>query len=164
MKISAIVACATNHIIGKDNDLPWSLPEDLKWFKKHTLNRHIVMGRKSFESLPKPLPKRVNIVITRDLNYYHSGAVIVHSIDEALQYAHQQGEKEVFILGGGNIYEQTQAIWDRLYLTEVHGEPEGDTRFPEIDKSLYETTYTDHHRADDRHTYDYSFYILDRKR
>ena len=106
----------------------------------------------------------MNIVVTRDRDYYHSGAVIVHSIDEALQYAHKEGETEVFILGGGKIYEQTIPLWDRLYLTEVHAEPEGDTYFPVFDESQFELTFEEFHKADDRNQYDFTFKILERKR
>lgn len=162
MIISAIVARGENGIIGKDNDLPWHLPGDLKWFKKHTLNRHIIMGRKSFESLPKALPKRVNIVITRDQEYYRTDCIIRHSIDEALQYAHEQGEKEAFILGGGNVYTQTQNLWNRLYLTEVHAHPEGDTSFPEVDLSNYSLEFEETHPADDKNQYPYTFKIYER--
>lgn len=162
MTISAIVACAENRIIGKDNDLPWHLPGDLKWFKEKTLNRHIIMGRKSFESLTKPLPKRVNIVITRDKKYYHSGVIVVHSIDEALRVAHEEGEEEAFILGGGNIYEQTKDLWDRLYLTKVHASPEGDTYFPEIDEALFQSSFCEKHLADEKNEYDFTFNILER--
>ncbi len=164
MIISAIVARAENRIIGKDNDLPWRLPGDLKWFKQKTLNRHIIMGRKSFESIPNPLSKRVNIVVTRDKSYYHSGAIITHSIDEALAYAHQEGEDEAFILGGGNIYKQTLDIWDRLYLTEVHASPEGDTYFPEVNVDLFDLSFEERHEADERNQYSYTFKILDRKK
>ena len=164
MKISAIVARGENRVIGIDNDLPWKLPGDLKWFKEKTLHRHIIMGRKSFESIPNPLPKRVNIVVTRDKTYYHSGAVIVHSIDEALAYAHKEGEEEAFILGGGNIYKQTLDIWDRLYLTEVHASPEGDTYFPEVDIDLFDLSFEERHEADDRNQYAYTFKILNRKK
>ncbi len=163
MIISAIVACAENRIIGKDNDLPWRLPGDLKWFKNKTINRHIIMGRKSFESIPKPLPNRVNIVVTRDKSYYHSGAVIVHSIDEALAFAHKEGEDEVFILGGGNVYKQTLDLWDKLYLTEVHASPEGDTHFPEVDFDKFYLSFEEKHKADERNMYDYTFKILKRK-
>ncbi len=164
MIISAIVARAENRIIGKDNDLPWRLPGDLKWFKQKTLNRHIIMGRKSFESIPNPLSKRVNIVVTRDKSYYHSGAIITHSIDEALAYAHQEGEDEAFILGGGNIYKQTLDIWDRLYLTEVHASPEGDTYFPEVNVDLFDLSFEERHEADERNQYSYTFKILNRKK
>ena len=163
MIISAIVARADNLIIGKDNDLPWRLPGDLKWFKAKTIGRHVIMGRKSFESLPKPLPKRVNIVITRDKTYYHSGAVIVHSIDEALAYAHREKEQEAFILGGGKIYSQTIDLWDKLYLTEVHANPEGDTSFPEVDLSKFDLLFEEYHPSDEKNEYDFTFKIYSRK-
>ncbi len=163
MIISAIVARADNLIIGKDNDLPWHLPGDLKWFKQKTLNRHIIMGRRSFESIPNPLPKRVNIVITRDKTYYHSGAIIVHSIDEALRYAHEEGEEEAFILGGGKIYSQTKELWDRLYLTEVHASPEGDTSFPAISLDQFEVAFEEFHKADEKNQFDFTFKILERR-
>ncbi len=162
MIISAIVAKGQNNVIGKDNDLPWRLPGDLKWFKAKTLNRHVVMGRKSFESLPGLLKNRVHIVVTRDPEYYHSDIIVRHSIDEALAYAHEQGESEVFILGGGNIYEQTKGLWNRLYLTEVNASPEGDTFFPELDYSPYELTFKEDHEADHKNQYSYTFKIYER--
>ena len=164
MIISAIVAKAKNNIIGKDNDLPWHLPDDLKWFKEKTRGRHVIMGRKSFDSLGKPLPKRVNIVITRDKNFAHSGLEIVHSIPEALRFAQAEGEEEVFILGGGNIYTQTMEIWDRLYLTEVNAEPEGDTLFPVVDYSKYDQVFEEAHQQDEKHAYGFTFKIFDRRR
>lgn len=163
MIISAIVARAENRVIGKNNDLPWHLPNDLKWFKEKTLGRHIIMGRRSFESIAKPLPKRINIVITRDQNFFHSGIEVVHSIHEALQYAHSEGESEVFILGGGKVYDQTKDLWDRLYLTEVHASPEGDTWFPAIDEEQYALKFKEVHQPDERHEYGYTFKILERK-
>lgn len=156
------MAKAQNNIIGRDNDLPWHLPGDLKWFKQKTLNRHIIMGRKSFESLPKPLPKRVNIVITRDKTYYRSGCIIVHSIDEALAFAKEEGETEAFILGGGNVYNQTKNLWNRLYLTEVNANPVGDTSFPEVNYDNYDLVYEDHNVADDKNEFSYTFKIYER--
>ena len=163
MIISAIVARAENRVIGKDNDLPWHLPEDLKWFKEKTMNHYVIMGRKSFESLPNPLPKRVNIVITRDRSYFHSGVVVVHSIDQALAYAHKQNQDEVFILGGGKIYTQTMDLWHKLYLTEVHATPDGDTTFPEIDFDRYDLIFEEAHKADEKNQYDFTFKILEKK-
>ena len=163
MIISAIVARAENNIIGKDNDLPWHLPNDLKWFKAKTLNRHIIMGRKSFDSISKPLPRRTNIIITRDRSFFHSGVEVVHSIHEALEFAHQAGEEEAFILGGGKIYDQTKDLWHRLYLTEVHAKPEGDTFFPIIDADKYRITFEERHEPDERHEFGYTFKILERK-
>ena len=164
MIISAIVAKAKNHIIGKDNDLPWHLPNDLKWFKEKTKGRHVIMGRKSFDSLGRPLPKRVNIVITRDQIFSHSGLEIVHSIPDALRFAQLEGEEEVFILGGGNIYTQTMDLWDRLYLTEVDAEPIGDTSFPIVDYSKYDSVFEEAHKKDERHAHDFVFKIFERKR
>ena len=162
MIISAIVARADNLVIGKDNDLPWHLPGDLKWFKEKTLNRHIILGRKCFESMPKPLPRRINIVVTRDQSYFHSGAVITHSIDEALAYAKAQGETEAFILGGGEIYKQTVPLWDKLYLTEVHATPEGDVTFPEVDLSNYKLSFEERHAADEKNEFDFTFKIYEK--
>lgn len=164
MLISAIVASSKNQVIGKDNKLPWHLPGDLKWFKSNTLNRHIIMGRKSFESLPFALPKRVNIVVTKDSHFFHSHCHIENSIPAALEFARSQGETEAFILGGGTIYEQTKDLWDRLYLTEVQAEFEGDTYFPEIDLDLYDLKFKEIHKKDDKNAYDYTFMILDRKK
>ncbi len=164
MIISAIVARADNRVIGINNKLPWHLPGDLKWFKEKTLHRHIIMGRKSFESIPKPLPNRINIVVTRDKSYYHSGAHIVHSVDEALKLAFEKNEDEVFILGGGRIYAQTMNLWDRLYLTEVHASPEGDTLFPQIDVNLYNVAYEEFRKADEKNAHDFTFKILHRRK
>lgn len=164
MIISAIVAKAENNVIGKDNDLPWHLPGDLKWFKEKTLHRHVIHGRRSFESIPFPLPKRTNIVVTRDKTYAHTKAVVTHSIDEALAYAHQHGEDEVFILGGGKIYDQTKDLWDRLYLTEVHASPEGDTHFPELDYDLFKLSYEEKRFKDEKNDHDFTFKIYDRIR
>lgn len=162
MIISAIVAAANNRVIGIDNDLPWRLPKDLKWFKEKTLNHHVIHGRRSFESLPFPLPKRVNIVVTRDKAYYHNHAIVVHSIDAALAYAKSEGEEEVFILGGGKIYEQTKELWDRLYLTEVDAAPQGDTLFPKVDHSLYNTIFEEAHQPDEKHAHAFTFKIMER--
>jgi len=163
MIISAIVARGENGIIGIDNDLPWKLPKDLKWFKSKTSRRHVIMGRKSFESLGRPLPNRVNIVITRDTSYFHSGIVIVNSIPEALAYAKKEGEDEAFILGGGKIYEQTKDLWDHLYLTEVKTAPEGDTYFPDVDLTRYNLDFEEKHAKDEKHAFDYTFQIWKRK-
>ncbi len=163
MIISAIVAAASNRVIGIDNDLPWRLPKDLKWFKEKTLHHHVIHGRKSFEALPFPLPKRVNIVVTRDKTYYHNHAIVVHSIEEALAYAKSEGEQEAFILGGGNIYKQTKDLWDKLYLTEVYAAPKGDTYFPEVDLDRYNSIFEEAHESDEKHEHAFTFKILERK-
>ena len=112
MIISCIVALAKNRVIGKDNDIPWYLPADLQYFKKTTIEHTVIMGRNCYVSIGKPLPKRTNIIVTRDPFFISSNCLIARSIPEALHMAHQAGEKEAFIIGGGQIYEQTSDLWD----------------------------------------------------
>ncbi len=162
MLVSAIVAVAKNRVIGNNNNIPWYLPADLKYFKKTTLNHHIIMGRKSFRSIGRPLPKRTNIIVTRDPFFTASNCLIVHSIEEALTIAAENGEEEAFIIGGGQIYEQSQVLWDKLYLTEVDAEPEGSVFFPEMDWSQWRLIAQDKHRADEKNEYDYTFKIFTR--
>ena len=126
MLISTIVATAQNNVIGKDNQIPWYLPADLQYFKKITLNHHIIMGRNCFESIGRPLPKRTNVVVTRNPFFIATGCVVTHSIEEALRLAEKNGEEEVFIIGGGEIYQQSVEFWDRIYWTEVALNTEGD--------------------------------------
>lgn len=164
MIISSIVARADNGVIGINNTLPWHLPGDLKWFKMKTKGHHVIMGRKSFESLGKPLPGRTNIVLSRDKSFFHSGCLITHSIDQALLMAHQRGEKEVFILGGGHIYAQTMELIDRLYLTEVHAYPEGDTHFPTFDVLSFDLVFEESHEADEKNLFSYTFKVYERKK
>ena len=130
MIVSCIVATAKNGVIGHHNQIPWYLPADLKYFKKITQHHHIVMGRKCFESIGNPLPNRTNIVVTRSPYFIVSGCIVAHSIVEALHIAEENDEKEVFIIGGGEIYSQSADFWDRIYWTEVDIEPEGDVYFP----------------------------------
>lgn len=162
MLISAIVAKSTNHVIGADNKLPWHLPGDLKWFKDKTRSRHVIMGRKSFESLPNALPGRVNIVVTRDEYYFHSRCITCTSIARALAFAKKEGESEAFILGGGMIYAESAHLWDRLYLTEVHTLIEGDTYFPVINYNEYELLFKEEHFKDEKNNFDYTFKIFER--
>lgn len=162
MKISCIVAIANNSVIGKDNDIPWYLPADLQYFKKVTLGHHIIMGRKCYSSIGRPLPKRTNVIITRDPYFISSNCIITHSIDEALEKAFDNGEKEAFIIGGGTIYEQTQDIWDRLYLTEVDVKVEGDIYFPHVDMKKWKLISEDPHQPDEKNEYAYNFKLYDR--
>lgn len=164
MIISAIVATAKNNVIGAQNDIPWYLPADLKYFKKVTLNHHIIMGRKCFESIGRPLPKRTNVVITRNLFYIASNCMVVHSVEEALKLAEENGEEEAFIIGGGEIYELSLPYLDRLYLTEVDLEVEGEVYFPEIEPEKWTKTFEEAHRADDKNEHNYTFKIFNRKR
>lgn len=130
MTISIIVAVAENDVIGFDNHLLWHISEDLKRFKSLTLGHHVIMGRKTFESVGKPLPGRVNIVISRQDNYSKDGCTVVKSLEEALEVA--KNDSEVFIIGGGEIYKQALSITDKIYLTRIHAGFAGDTFFPEL--------------------------------
>ncbi|MFO8023787.1 type 3 dihydrofolate reductase [Thiohalophilus sp.] len=162
-RISLIAALTPQRVIGIENRLPWRLPADMQWFRKHTLDKPIVMGRKTFESFGgKPLPKRTNIVISRDTNYQAEGAVVVHSIDEAIKAAGAVGE--IMIIGGASFYEQTLPQADRLYLTYVDADIEGDAWFPELDSNQWQETERHHHPADDKNPYPHDYVILERRR
>lgn len=163
MIISAIVATAHNNVIGKDNQIPWYLPADLSYFKKTTLDHHLIMGRNCFRSIGRPLPKRTNIVVTRDPFFTADGVLIAHSIEEALGIAFDGGETEVFIIGGGEIYRETADLWDRIYLTEVELEVEGDVFFPETVSGEWEETWREAHQPDEKNEWAYTFRILERK-
>lgn len=164
MIISTIVAVAKNNVIGKDNDIPWYLPADLKYFKKITTGHHIVMGRKCYESIGRPLPKRTNVVVTRNPFFIATGCVITHNVAEAVQLAEANGEEEVFIIGGGQIYEIALPHVDRIYLTEVDLEVDGDVFFPEIDEKDWTLIKETKHQADEKNEYNYTFKILERKK
>ncbi len=163
MIISAIVACAKNGIIGKDNEIPWYLPADFAYFKRTTMNHHIIMGRNCFESIGRPLPKRTNIVITRNPFYIASGCLMVNSITESLKIASKNGETEAFIIGGGEIYKQSVHLWDKLYLTEVDLDTEGDVFFPKIDLSEWRLVSEEHHLKDEKNEFDFTFKIFEKK-
>lgn len=161
MIVSLIAAMAENRVIGIENRLPWKLPADMKWFREHTLGKPIVMGRKTFESFgAKPLPQRTNIVVTSDPDYRAEGAVVVHSIDAALKAA--DSAPEVMIIGGASFYEQMLPRADRIYLTLVHHNFEGDAWFPEFDHERWRETRRVEFCADDKNPYACSFLILER--
>jgi len=153
--ITIIAAAAKNNELGKDNKLIWHLSNDLKRFKKLTSGHHIIMGRKTFESFPKALPNRTNVVITRDKNYRAENAVIVYSIQEALELA--KDDNQPFIIGGGEIYKQSLSIADRIALTRVHHSFEADTFFPELDLNTWREVSREDCFKDDKHNFDYSF-------
>ncbi|MGB3589278.1 MAG: dihydrofolate reductase [Tunicatimonas sp.] len=159
---SIMVARSDNNVIGKDNDLVWHMPADLKYFKETTSGHFVAMGRKTYQSVDKPLPGRLNIIITRQDDFYRENCVITHSLDEALALGKQNGQQEMFILGGAQIYELALDVADRIYLTEIHGEFEGDTFFPEIDSSVWQEVKREDHEADEKNPYSYSFVILER--
>lgn len=165
-RLALMAAKAANNIIGRDNALPWYLPNDLKYFKQVTLGKPIIMGRRTWESLQRPLPGRTNIVITRQADYRAEGAKVVGTLDEALKRAEQvaliDGRDEVVVIGGAQIYQLALPRADRLYLTEVHAEVEGDTWFPEVDASQWREMGRDDFDAEGPNPYDYSFVIYDR--
>lgn len=162
MTVSAIVAVAKNNVIGKENDIPWRLSSDLKYFKRTTINHHIISGRNNFLSIGRPLPKRTNIIITRDPYYIVTDCLVAHSVEEALRIAYQNGEEEAFIIGGGQIYGLSQSYWDKLYLTEVDAEVEGDTYFPSLDMDNWELISEEAHKADEKNEFDYTFKVYQR--
>ncbi len=160
MKISMIAAMSRNRVIGKDNDIPWHLPDDFKFFKDTTKHHHVIMGRKNYESLPhkfKPLPDRPNVIITRQANYPVEGAQVVPSLEAALEIARKAGEQEAFIIGGGEIYKLGLDIAEIIYLTEIDGEIAGDVFFPEFNKALWKEIDRRHHPADERHKFAFDF-------
>ncbi|WP_034259498.1 dihydrofolate reductase [Altibacter lentus] len=159
--ITLIAAAGENNELGKDNDLVWHLPDDFKRFKQLTTGHHIIMGRKTFESFPKPLPNRTHVVITRNQAYQKDGAVVVHSLDEALLKA--SGDAQPFIIGGGEIYKMSMAIADRIELTRVHGSFDADAFFPEIPLNDWELIKEVHHEKDERHAYAFSYQTWMRK-
>ena len=162
MIISIIVAVAENGVIGHDNKLIWHLPEDLKNFKRITSGHHIIMGRKTFESIGKPLPNRVNIIITRNQDYHHDGCSVVHSLSQALDKARKSDESEVFIIGGGRIYQESLLIADKIYYTQVKASFKGDTVFPELNKNEWDVSQKTDYEIDEKHKYTFS--ILEMKR
>jgi len=161
MRLALIAALARNRVIGRDNQLPWRLSADLKHFKALTLGKPLLMGRKTFLSIGRPLPGRTNIVLTRDRDFRAAGCVVVHSIDAALQAV--DGADEIMVMGGAELYRQLLARTDRLYLTEVHAGEVDDTWFPEFDRDDWIETRREAHPADERNDHDYAFVVLDRK-
>jgi dihydrofolate reductase len=162
MIVSAIAAAAKNRVIGANGKIPWYLPADLKYFKRTTLHHHVIMGRKTYMSLGKPLPKRTNIILTRDPFFMASNCLIAHTIEEALSLAYDNGEEEAFIAGGAEIYTQSLPYWDKLYLTEVELEPEGDAYFPEIDEDNWKLIKSDAREPDAKNKVPFTFKLFER--
>ncbi len=156
MIVSLIVAASTNNVIGVNNQLPWHLPKDLKYFKNLTWAMPVVMGRRTFESMGKALNGRLNIVITSQKEASFDNAVTVNSVKDALFVAEQGDYKEVFIIGGGQIFNEVLPKADKVYLTRVHAHIEGDIFFPELDKN-WKLEWNEDHFKDEKHQYDYSF-------
>lgn len=161
MKLSIIVAMDKNRVIGRNEDLPWRLSADLQKFKKVTMGKPIVMGRKTHESIGRPLPGRENIILTRDPHYSSEGCTVLNSIDAILE--HCRDEEEIMITGGAEIYRMLMDRVHRIYLTEVHAEVEGDTWFPPINLDEWELVEREDYQADEKNEYDFSFLVLDRR-
>lgn len=160
---SIIVAKSDNNVIGKDNGLVWHMPADLKHFKNKTMGHYIIMGRKTLESMDKPLPGRTTIVVTRNKNYRAEGCIIVHDIQEAFRIAEDNKQEEVFILGGAEIYKLTIDMADKIYLTEIKADFEGNVFFPDIDPKKWREVRRDEFEADEKNPYPYAFVDLERK-
>ena len=154
MKISIVAAIAQNYAIGLNNQLIWHLPDDLQFFKKTTLNASIIMGRKTFDSIGKALPKRTNIIISSNPDFHAPACIVVKNLEDAIAKA---DSNEVFIVGGASIYEQSMPIADKLYITHVHHTFKADTFFPVIDPKIWKVTSSEDHFKDEKHAYDFSF-------
>jgi dihydrofolate reductase len=162
MTVSLIVAVASNGVIGREGGLPWHLPADLKHFKRTTMGHHLIIGRRTWEEVGLPLPGRTMVVVTRSRNFAPDGVCVVRSVEEALALA--SSDEEPFIGGGAQIYRIALArdLVDRIYLTRIHSEIEGDTIFPEIDLDAWRLVSEEHHEADKKNKYPYSFLVYDR--
>lgn len=167
MRVALIVAAASNGVIGCNNQLPWYLPNDLKYFKQATMGKPIVMGRKTYESIGKPLPGRTNIVVTRQSDWQAEGVRVVNSLDEALALAESiaevDGTEELMVIGGAQIYNEAFGRATRLYLTQVHAEVEGDAYFPTVKTDEWREVAREDFAAEGPNPYDYSFVVLERQ-
>jgi len=163
MSLSIIVAMSENRVIGANNQLPWHLPEDLKYFKRITMGHPIIMGRKTFESIGRPLPGRANIVVTRQPDWSVPGVIVAANIEDALRQAvREDADQEVFIIGGGELFRQTLNKVSRLYLTQVHAHVDGDAFFPDFQREQWREVERVDYDSDQKNPHDYSFIVLDR--
>jgi len=166
MIISLIAALSLNRVIGKNNDLPWRLPDDMKYFMESTKGHYVIMGRKNYQSLPdkfRPLPNRTNIVITRSQDFKAPGCQVVHTLNDALEITRKANQQQVFIIGGAEIYALALPLANRLYLTEIQAEVVGDTYFPEVNMTTWKELSRRRHLADDRHLFAFDFVVYERK-
>ena len=161
MTVSLVVAAAKNNVIGREGELPWHLPDDLRHFKRLTTGKPIIMGRRTFESIGRPLPDRHNIVMTRDPDYAAAGCDVVTSVSDALKLAGD--DSEVMVIGGGQVYRDFLPRAGRIYLTRVQAEIDGDTYFPEIDASDWQLVSSEHHDADEKHAYAFEMMVFERR-
>lgn len=156
-RLSHLVAASENNVIGKNNQLPWSLPNDFRFFKNKTWGMPVIMGRNTFVSLGNILPGRFNIVVTSQQDWNRDGIIVAHTIEEAIDKAGQTDCKEAFIIGGGKIFAQSLGFVNTIYLTRVHATLEGDTFYPAINESEWKLIFEDKRFADDKHAFDYTF-------
>jgi dihydrofolate reductase len=161
--ISFIVAAAENNVIGKDNQLPWHLPSDMKYFKNQTWGMTVIMGRKSLESLGKPLQGRKNIVVTRNKDWKQEGTEVAHSINQAIDLAKETGVNEIFIIGGAEIFKEAMPFANRIYLTRIHHHFDGDAYFPEVSDAEWNLVQSRFCNADEKNQYPHTFQVWERK-
>lgn len=163
MIISTIVGMGNNHEIGKDNDIPWYLPADLRYFKRVTTGHPIIMGRKCFESIGRPLPNRTNIIVSRNPEFYIEDCILTHSIPAALKVAQEQGAEEAFIIGGGEIYLRGLPLSQRIYVTRIDVDiPDADIFFPKVQWENWTLIMEEKHQKDEKNPYDYTFQCWER--
>ena len=163
MIVSLLVAASQNDVIGKNNQLPWHLPNDLKYFKNLTWGMPILMGRKTFDSIGKPLPGRKSIVITRNHDWQHHAVDVVHSIEGAIQKAEGYGVKEIFVIGGAEIFKTSLSQANRIYLTRIHQNFDGDVFFPEVSDKDWKLISSRYCAADEKNAYDHTYQVWERK-
>ena len=161
MRRTLVVAVARNGVIGRDNRLPWRLPDEIAYFKRVTMGNPVIMGRRTWESIGKPLPGRRNIVVTRQRGFEAPGCTVVHSLDEAWKAA--EGAEEACVIGGTTLFEESLPTAERIHYTEVEADIEGDTFFPPFDRSQWSEREVERHPADARHPYPYRILVLDRR-
>ena len=160
-RLSLIVAMAKNRVIGANNTLPWHLPADLRHFKTLTMGHHMIMGRKTYESIGKPLPGRTSVVVSRNAGYSAPGVIVVNSLKAAIEAC--EGDEEIFVIGGAELYRQAIGLADRIYLTEIDADIAGDAYFTEFDSKLWQETGRVSHSPDEKNLYSYHFVAYDRK-
>ncbi|MCU0391304.1 MAG: dihydrofolate reductase [Thermoflexibacter sp.] len=166
MIIAAIVAKSTNHVIGKNNQLPWRLPADLKYFKQLTLHHHLLMGRKTFESIGKPLPQRTTIVLSRNLPSItqEENLFWADTLEDGIKIAQEKQENELFIIGGAEIYRLAMPFLHRLYITEIHATVEGDAYFPLIASAEWTEISREKHKKDEKNSFDFDFVVYEKNK
>ena len=167
MIVSMIAAVAENNVIGKDNDLPWHLPDDMKYFMQTTKEHYVVMGRKNYQSIPekfRPLPNRTNIVVTSQKNFLAPGCHVVNTLGKAIEHCRAANQEEIFLIGGSRIYQEGLSITNKLYLTEIKSKIEGDVFFPKLDKTKWKEISRVSHPTDERHKHPFDFVVLERQK